>query len=191
MSDIRRLRRSPRGGLGEAGADETVSSRGKQTPEAPGLYAPGVPEGAARSAFQFFTPKDVEKFKAFTPEQAEELARIIERGLQSAFDRFSLYTQAKPFDDYNIAVVPCAANVATRLDGPAVAQGMPSRRALLIINTNVVAANVLHVGKANIAIGAGIPVLANFGSYLSSVHERNPHYGIIAANTNIVVVWYS
>lgn len=187
-----KFRRSPRKHeMGEA-SEAPTSSRGKQTPGVPGFYAPGVPEGAALSAFQFFTPEDAEKFKVFTPDQANELAKIVEKALQAAFDRFSIYTQAKPFDDYSIGVVTCAANVVTRLDGEAVSQGMPSRRALLVINPNAVAANVLWINRnSNFAIGQGIPVVASNGSYLVSINERAAHWGLIAAQTNIAVVWYS
>lgn len=189
-----KLRNSPRKTeLGDLELKEQpLSSRGKQTPGVPGFYGPGVPEGAALPAFQFFTQEDAEKLKAFTPDQANELARIIEKGLQSAFDRYSIYTQAKPFDDYNIGIVTCGAGVVTRLDGPAVAQGMPSRRALLIINPNVVAANVLWINRSsNFVATQGIPVPANNASYLVSIHERAAHWGLIAAQTNVVVVWYA
>lgn len=191
MAVVRKLRTVPgRSGLGESGS-VSESTRGKQTPGVPGFYAPGVPEGAALPAFQFFTPEDAQKLEALTAGQANDLARIIEKALQSAFDRFSLYTQAKPFDDYNIGIVTCQAGVVTRLDGEAVSMGMNSRRALLIINPAAAAANVLWIGKSNVTVGNGIPTVANNGSTLISIHERAPFYGVIAAQTNIVVVWFS
>lgn len=192
MPVVRKLRTVPgRAGLGESGS-VSESTRGKQTPGVPGFYGPGVPEGAALPAFQFFTPEDAQKLQAMTPAQANDLARIIEKALQSAFDRFSLYTQAKPFDDYQVAIVPCGAGVITRLDGEAVSMGMPGRRALMIINPAAAAANVLWVNRnSNFVATQGIPVVANNGTYLVSIHERAQHYGLIAALTNIVVVWYS
>jgi hypothetical protein len=171
-----------------------VSSRGKLTPFSPGRYNPGIPEGVLPGIAQIASPEEEVKVQAlakyFKPEMVEGVRALIRVSLQEAFDRYSIYTQAKPFDDYNIAVVPCAANTVTRLDGEAVSQGQTSRRALLIVNTNVVAANVLWIGKSNIAIGLGAPCVSNNGTYLVSINERAPHYGIIAAQTNVVVLWY-
>ena len=172
-----------------------VSSRGKMTPFSPGVFAPGIPEGVMPGIADIASPEEEVKVQALTkyfkPEMIEGIRALIRVSLQEAFDRYSIYTQAKPFDDYNIATVLCPANVVTRLDCAAIAGGMTSRRALLIINTAAVAANILYVNRSdNFAIPNGIQVAAVGGSYLVSIHERGPHFGLIAVQTPVVVVWY-
>jgi len=173
-----------------------VSSRGKLTPFSPGVFSPGIPEGVMPGLASVASPEEENKLRAlakhFNPEIVEGVRALIRIALQESLDRYSVYTQAKPFDDYNIATVICPANVVTRLDGAAVAGGMTSRRALMLINTSAVAANILYVNRRDVfAIPNGISVAANGGSYLVSINERAPHFGLIAAQTTIVVVWYS
>ena len=165
-----------------------ISTRGKHTPGVPGLHAPGVPEGALKPAAQFVSPDWKDKLKHFTPAQADEIGQIIVESMHQAFDRFSLYTQSKPFDNYDVITVPILANTRIRLDRFG-QYGEQGRRALMIINPD--AANVLWVGKSNVNLLQGIPVVANNGTYLVSVHERAEHWGIIAGAGTIVVVWYS
>jgi hypothetical protein len=169
---------------------QVISSKGSINPGAPGMHALGMPESAGVPAFQFFTPEDLKDLKSLTPEAAEDYVRIIDKAIKSAFDRYSIYTQAKPFDNYDLNMVPLLAGVPARLDAFA-QRGQIGRRALLICNTSGVAANVLWVGKANIAVGLGLPCVANNGTVLISVHERAEHWGVCAAGINVVVVWYS
>lgn len=152
-----------------------VISRGKLPSGAPMSHRPGAP-AMLKPAFQFYTPQ-----------QAGDAQAIIEAAIQQSLDHYSVYTQAKTFTDYDIAVINIAANTPTRLDTFG-ERGQNTRRALLIINNS--ATNVLFVGKSNVGINQGIPIPANFGTYLVSMRAEAPHFGYCAVQTTATVVWY-
>jgi hypothetical protein len=153
------------------------------------LAAPGLPEGVPAPEFRIFTPETLSQFKLFTSQQVEEMAKIIEQGVQAALARYSIYTQAKPFSNYDIELVALTANVAARLDTES-GRMADQRRVLLIVNPN--ATNILWVGKGSgIGLAQGIPVNVNAGTYAVSIEgAHNQHWGIIAADQNIPVITY-
>jgi len=177
-------------GMGDAPPEiGPVISRGMQTPELREVIsAPGIPEGVPLPSFQFFSPDEMQMLQTIPPQQAEEFATVIAKAIQRSLNRFSIYTQSKPFDNYDVQITTCPANTATRLDRFA-KQGQIARRALMFVNPN--AADVLWIGKSNVGIAQGIPVAATNGTYLAGIHERAEHWGIIATQTNVVTIWYS
>jgi len=175
MPEMQRKRPLPQRYRAES--ERQTSSRGISSPNVPGVNTPGMPQGA------WSQPHVV-----ITPEVVANLSDVIAKGIQEAFDRYSVYIRSKSFDYYDLWVVPVGV-APVRLDPQADAQ--KERRALLIQNLD--AATDLTVGKSpNLVAGQGFQVNAGGGTYLVSIHEREPHYGIVAAGQiNVAVVWYS
>jgi len=174
-------RRPFRGGqfVSSESMERQVSTRGiVNPPGVPVVNVPGAPQGIP-SALPTFV----------TPEGAKTLDEIIAKAIQDALDMYSIYTQSKPFDMYHTDMVVVGAAAAVRLD--ALDQAQKGRRALIIQNCDLVAD--LWVGKANtVAVNNGIWVPPNGATYLVSIHEREPHFGISSAgNINVSVTYYA
>ena len=182
------------------GEEAVGSTRGGMPSPSKDLYdAPGAPQGMAPQSgdiIQHPVPIKTDPVVAWLktlgiPEDLEQWlqAKLIE-SLQLAFDRFSIYAQVKPYDDYDVYSMPLLAGVPARLDP--LGDSQKSRRALLIVNPD--AANAIWVGKNNLIAagiaGSAIPVAPNFGSYLVAIHERAPHYGVCVGGNSAIVAWY-
>jgi len=163
---------------GVVGPGQQIVSTSGKTP-APGevLNVPGVPAGVPLPSGTVITPQDL-----------STLDSVIAYAIQKAFDAFSIYTQIKPIDNYDVIAVPMAANVAVRLDALGSKQTM--RRAIMIFNPS--AAQPIWVNKdGNVNVNNGIPIGINNGSYQAAIHERNAHWGLCTVNNTAIVAWYS
>ena len=158
------------------GYDPQESTRGK--PELSGpepLKAPGVPGGLG-------FPSGV----IFTPEVIETLDQMIVVAIQKAFENYSIYTQIKPFKNFEVVPIPLVLNTVTPLVTDA---RWKNSRAIFIVNTD--AANALWVNKtASMGVNNGIPIAANFGSLMVATNEYVPYHGLCIGNTTAIVVWY-
>lgn len=173
----------------QAGSPETypggetsqiASSRGiAPVPGGPVINVPGAPAMVPPA------------MTIISPELSETLGDIIAGAIKSGFDRFSIYTQSKPFDNYDVimALAPIAPAQPILLD--ALGDAIRGRRAYVIQNTD--AANNLWVNKTNtVAVNNGFIVPPNGGTYEVSLHERNHHWAIAAvAQIVVATIWYN
>ena len=158
------------------GYDPQESTRGKPILSGPEpVKAPGIPGSLGFPAGAIFTPEVI-----------KTLDQVITFAIQRAFDNYSIYTQVKPFKNFEIVPVPMLAGVVTALD---VDHRYTNARAIFIVNPS--GADALWINKtASVAALNGIPLAANFGSYMAATDEYVPYFAFCVGANTAIAVWY-
>jgi hypothetical protein len=158
------------------GVEPYDSSRGKPIPSGPEpLNTPGVPGSLSYPAGL-----------VFTPEVIRTLDQMITAAIRRAFENYSIYTQNKPFKNFEVVPVPLVANTVAALDSD---HRYKNSRVFFVVNPS--AADAIWVNKTGtVAVNNGIPIATNFGSYMASMEEYIPHFAISTGANTAIVVWY-
>jgi hypothetical protein len=187
-------------GMG-VGSSRGMAPQGAAFPDPASMAIPGVPDSLVTPdepvASSLNLRKMIEdlRFPGLRAEDVEKFVKLFQavnaESIQQALAHYSIYSQVKPFDNYDVYPIPIVAGAqAVRLDRASF--DLRNRRALVVFNTS--AADVLFVGKnerVNATTNMGIPVGANNGSYMVAAHERLPHFGFCVGATTAVVAQYS
>lgn len=172
-----------------------VSTRGNPEVQGEGVGGPGVPGSLAFPSDALYSPAEREAMaalqEAFPQLKGEKILRALQvfgaSIVQSALDKFSVFTQIKPFTNFEVMPIVLAAGVASPIDPP---NQQVNRRTLFLINPS--AADVVWVNKTQqVAVNNGIPIAANNGSYAVSMIEYIQHWAICVAGNTLMSVWYT
>jgi hypothetical protein len=194
MNDNRRSLRSSRP-MQVSHGESDISSRGSFRVDGEGVNSPGVPGSLAYPNGSLYAPAELEALKVlretFPQLKGERTLQAIQAlvagAIQQALDKFSVWSQPKPFTNFDVQPIPLLANVVAQIDPP---NQQVNRRILFLINPDP--ANAVWVNKnTGVAANNGIPVPANNGSYMVAMTEYIQHFALCVGNNTLISVWYT
>ncbi len=175
--------------------EEQNSSRGDPQARGEAVGLPGIPGSLVYPSGDLFAPAEKQALEALRANPAfaglapmiPALQVLIAGSIQRAFDKFSLYTQVKPFTNFEVVPVALGAGVASAIDPP---NQQMNRRALFLVNTDT--ANAIWFNKTEgVAVNNGIPIAPNFGSHMAAISEYVRHFAFCAGAATLIAVWYA
>lgn len=176
-------------------AEEQASSRGDPRAMGEAVNSPGAPGSIVYPSGDIYSPAEQAAMRALQASPVfaalapvvPALQVLVAGAIQRALDKFSLYTQNKPFTNFEVVPVPLAAGTVTAIDPPNQQYG---RRVLFLENTDP--ANAVWFNKTNtVAVNNGIAIAPNFGSHMAVVSEYIRHFAFCAGATTLIAVWYA
>jgi hypothetical protein len=192
MTTRRSIRGSPSLGIRPEVAD---SSRGSPRVDGEPVNAPGVPGSLSFVNDAIWSPAEtaaMEYLGTLMPALKDEkvvrsIQTLIAGSIQQALDKFSVFSQVKPFTNFEVINVPLAAGIVSPIDPPST---QVNRRLLFLVNPD--AANAIWFNKnQSVAVNNGIPIAPNFGSIAVAMVEYVQHFAVCVGANNLITVWYS